>query len=106
MTTTKKTETNELSGKQTGLSRQEFDHLENYKNLEEPISSLKKRWEKPNNIRELAIQAVKVGTMVLNDEIDIDKARAYSAVVKVTTQSISSEVHKARMAGKIPDLDL
>ena len=102
----KEIKNNAVNGSTTGNSETDYAHQENSKNSKKPTSSLKKQWHTPEELKELAKQAVEVGTMILNDDIEIEKARAYSAVVKVTTQAITAEINKARLAGYVPDIDL
>ena len=44
--------------------------------------------------------------MVLNDEIDLDRARVYSAAARTAAQMLSTEVQRARFLHQEPDLRL
>lgn len=66
----------------------------------------KKRWHTPEDVRQFAAQANKVATMILNGEIDIETARAYSSLARVVSQSASIQVTKARFLKEEPDLNL
>lgn len=61
---------------------------------------------KPKDARELAAQISAVATMVLNNEIDIDAARTYSALTRNVAQLLSAEVQRARFLKCEPDLRL
>ncbi len=43
--------------------------------------------------------------MVLNDEIDLDKARIYGALARATVQALSVSVTQSRFSRTVPDLD-
>lgn len=101
-----KIKTKGKSGSIGGKYQEDYVHQENSKNSLEPTNSSKKYWQTPKDAKELAKQALEVGALVLNDEIDLEKARTYSSVVRVTTQVITAEVNTARMKGIIPDLTL
>lgn len=62
------------------------------------------RWREPKNVREFASQANRVATMLLNGEISIDTARAYSAVARTAAQAVTAETARARFMGTAPDL--
>lgn len=47
-----------------------------------------------------------VATLVLNEEIDLDLARAYAALARVLSQTVSVEVSRARFLRTEPDLTL
>jgi hypothetical protein len=66
----------------------------------------KRHWRPPRNVREFAAQANQVATMVLNSEIDEDKARTYASIARVVSQSASVEVTRARFLKTAPDLSL
>lgn len=44
--------------------------------------------------------------MVLNDEIDLDKARVYGGLARGTVQALSVSVSQSRFARSVPVLDL
>lgn len=67
-------------------------------------SDLKGPWFKPRNAKEFASQANRVATLILTGGIDLDVARVYSAVARTVSQSMSTEVQRARMAREVPDL--
>lgn len=54
----------------------------------------------------MAAQANLVATMVLNDELDEDKARVYTAAARTAAQMLTAEVQAARYLGQRPDLSL
>lgn len=56
-------------------------------------------------MREFASQANEVANRILNGEIDLDTARAYSAVARTVAQAVTSEVVRARFLKAMPDLD-
>ncbi len=66
----------------------------------------KKRWRQPKTIMQFASQVNDVCNRVLNDEIDIEKAKLFSAMARVVTQAANVEVSKARLAKEVPDLAL
>jgi Zn-dependent peptidase ImmA (M78 family) len=67
---------------------------------------LKQQYQSPRTVREFAAQCNDVATKVLNDEIDVDKARLYASVARVVAQAVSSEVTRARFVKEEPDLSL
>lgn len=87
-------------------NQSESDHQESLLNLGEQSSDLKERWHTPTNARELAKQANKMATMLLNNEVDINTAQKYSALVRGISQLMSIEVAKARIEKTKIDLDL
>lgn len=73
----------------------------------EPASSdSKKHWRKPRTLREFAAQANEIATLVLNDGIDIERARNYAALARVVSQAASIEVTRSRFLKREPDLSL
>lgn len=58
----------------------------------------------PRNVREFASQANRVGTAILNGQIDLDTARAYSAVARTVAQALTAETTHARFLKTAPDL--
>jgi hypothetical protein len=71
-----------------------------------PSRPSNKRWRKPRNVREFAAQANEIATLLLNDEIDIEKARGYASLARVVTQAASVEVTRSRFLRTAPDLSL
>ena len=72
-----------------------------------PPSTLStRRWRSPRSAMEFAAQANAVATMVLNGDIDLDKARTYSAVARTVAQAMSTEVSRARFVQSEPSLSL
>lgn len=61
-------------------------------------------WPEPQTAMEFAAQARSVATMVLNNGIDIDVARLYSAVARTVAQALSVEVTRSRFLRREPDL--
>lgn len=82
------------------------DHQENLSNSEEHQNDLKTLWHTPTNARELAIQANKMATLLLNNQVDINIAQKYSALVRGISQLMSIEVAKARLEKTKINLDL
>lgn len=76
------------------------------KNCVGPASVSKGPWRTPRTVKELAGQASIVGTMLLNDQMPLETAKAYSAIVRSTAQLISAEVARARARREEPDLSL
>lgn len=64
-----------------------------------------RRYKKPNNVREFASQANTVATRILNGEIDLDTARAYSAVARTVAQAVTAQTVHARFLKATPDLN-
>ncbi len=77
-----------------------------FKNSGEPSSGLTRRWRQPRNVREFAAQANAVATMVLNGNIELEAARAYSSVARTVAQAMSTEVSRSRFIRSEPSLDL
>lgn len=69
-------------------------------------SDLKKLWRKPRNVREFAVQMNEVTTMILNDEIPLEKAKVYSGLARGIVQTASSETTRARFVKEEPNLSL
>lgn len=61
-------------------------------------------WPLPKTVREFTSQANAVGTMLLNGDIDLDLARAYSAIARTIAQTIGADVARARAMKRVPDL--
>lgn len=66
----------------------------------------KERWKQPRTIMEFASQVNSVCNRVLNDEIDMEVAKTYSALARVVTQGANIEVAKARFSKTEPNLRL
>jgi len=81
------------------------DHQENLSNSEEPLNDLKGHWNTPINAKELAEQANKMATKLLNGEVDTQTAQRYSALVRGISQLLSLEVAKARLEKSKIDLN-
>lgn len=64
-----------------------------------------RRFRQPRNVREFAAQANIVATRILNSEIDLDTARAYSAVARTVAQAMTTEVVRSRFLRSQPDLE-
>jgi len=77
----------------------------NSKPFVRPSSDSIKRFRQPKNVREFAGQANMVATRILNGEIDLEIARAYSAVARTVAQAMSTEVARSRFLRSSPDLD-
>lgn len=71
----------------------------------ERLSGSNKAWQKPNNVKKLAEQVNEIAMLVLNDRIDLDKARTYSALVRGVGQLMSIEMFKARQMKTMPNTD-
>jgi hypothetical protein len=69
-------------------------------------SGSKPHYRRPGTALEFASQANDVCTRLLNGEIDIRKAKAYAALARVVSQTISAEVTRARFLKEAPDLRL
>ena len=72
----------------------------------ERSSDLNKAYQKPSNVKGLAEQVNEIATLVLNDKIDLEKARTYSALVRGVGQLMSLEMFKARQMKTVPNTDL
>lgn len=70
-----------------------------------PPSGSNKQWRTPTTVRGLATQANKIATGLLNEEVDLEKAKAYSALVRSVAQMMSIEVARARFLRSEPVLD-
>lgn len=63
-------------------------------------------WRVPHSVRQFAAQTNLVATMVLRDEIDLERARIYSGLARTVAQAMSTEVSRARFLAEEPDLSL
>lgn len=70
-----------------------------------PSRASTRQYRQPKNVREFAAQANLVATAILNGQIDLDTARAYSAVARTVAQAVTSEVVRARFLRAAPDLE-
>lgn len=68
----------------------------NSENSTAPTNGSKKHWRTPKNLRELATQINQVATLVLNDQIDLEHARAFGALTRNVAQLLSTEFHKGQ----------
>lgn len=87
-------------------SEHTFMSRKNSKTSDAPSSDSKPHWDSPRNIKQFAIQANKVATMVLNGDIDMETARTFATLARVVAQATSIEVTKARFLKESPDLEL
>ena len=71
-----------------------------------PSRDSKEHWSTPRNVREFAVQANRLATMVLNAEVDFDVARTYATLARVVAQAASIEVTRSRFLKEAPDLSL
>ncbi len=71
-----------------------------------PPKDLKEPYQRPAQAQTLTHQVNDVATKVLNEEIDLDTARVYSALVRSMSQLISVEVVRAKMTKTKPNLDI
>lgn len=65
-----------------------------------------KRWKKPQTIKQFAAQINQVATMILNEEIPIETAYAYSRLTRNFAHIITTETAKNRFLKKQTDLEL
>jgi len=90
-----------------------FGHLAKEPDSESPTSppsdersrGSTRPFRQPRNVREFAAQANRVATSILNGEIDLDTARAYSAVARTVAQAVTAQTVHARFLKTKPDLD-
>ena len=71
-----------------------------------PSGGSTRRWRKPTSVKEFAAQANAVATLLLNGELDVEIARAYSGIARTVAAAISNETSRARFAKTAPDLSL
>lgn len=74
-------------------------------NSDEPVSDSKKPWSQPKTVRQFTSQVNAVATKLLNGEIEVDQAKAYSALARTVAQTVTAEVQRARALKLIPNLD-
>ncbi len=75
-------------------------------NSDEHSSNSNLRFRRPTNVKEFASQASAVATMILNDEISVEKGQSYASLARVVAQTVSSEVTRSRFLKEEPDLGL
>lgn len=68
--------------------------------------NLSRRWRKPANVKDFVAQINQVSTMILNNELDLDTANAYSRLTRNFAQLMTTETVKARFLKRQPDLNL
>lgn len=73
---------------------------------ERPSTPSTPQWRRPRDAKAFAAQANRVATMILNGEMDLDTARAYSGVARTMAQVLSAEVYRARFLQQEPNLSL
>lgn len=73
--------------------------------LDSPANGSKKRWSQPKTVRQFTSQVNAVATKLLNGEIELDQAKAYSALVRTVAQTVTAEVQRARALKSVPNLD-
>lgn len=101
-----KTKKNEEKLSNDGKQRQDSEHQMKFMNGTEPTNDSNKPWPLPTNLKDFTRQTNKVANMVLNEEINFDKAQLYSSLAKSVGQAMNTEVYKARLSRTIPNLDL
>ena len=67
---------------------------------------MSKRWQKPKDIKALAVQANELATLVLNGGVDMEKAKLFCSLARVVAQATSLEVTRGRFLKEIPNLSL
>lgn len=73
--------------------------------LDSPVNDSKKRWSQPKTVRQFTSQVNAVATRLLNGEIEVDQAKAYSALARTIAQTVTAEVQRARALKRVPDLN-
>lgn len=105
MITTSNIQSGESKSLKDTSSIQEESGLQS-SNISEKLSKdLKKIWQKPKNIMELADQVNTLATMVLNGKADLETARVYSNLARVMAQMISLEANRYRFAKERPQIE-
>ena len=69
-----------------------------------PSSSLNKQWRQPKSVRQFASQASAVCTLLLNGKLDLETAKAYSAIARTVSQAVTAEVQRSRFLQTVPEL--
>ena len=70
-----------------------------------PSSGSKRHWREPRTVKELSSQINAVASLVLNGEIDLRTAQAYSGLVRTLAATVSAEVSRARFVRSAPNLE-
>lgn len=93
------------SGKSSGIARK-LVTMSPPKSMGSPTpsSDSKKRWKRPQTVRAFASQVNAVCTQVLNGEIDLNQANAFSQLARVVAQTMTAESRKAMFQKRAPDL--
>lgn len=78
----------------------------NSSNSTSPSNGSNRRFKQPRTVKEFANQVNAVSTMLLNDEISLDKAQAFVAAARVVATTVNTEVVRARLSKEAPDLTL
>lgn len=86
----------ESNGLKNGKSIAEEGNQTICSNSTEQSDDWKKHWRTPRNVRELATQINEVATLVLNEKIDLEHARAFGALTRNVAQLLSTEFQNAR----------
>ena len=102
--TSLETQTSDGAGSTTGRSRSASGFRRSNPSGAPSTRSIR-RYRKPSNVREFAALANEVATAVLNGEIDLDTARAYSAVARTVAQAMTAETVRARFLRTAPDFE-
>lgn len=93
-----------------GLKPGELEQVEKYtqtsSSSEKPSSSLKQRYRRPTDAKDLAAQASYVATQVLNGEVDLEAARIYSTLARTAAQGLGLEMQKSRSENKKAELTM
>lgn len=63
-------------------------------------------WRRPRDMHDLAAQANRVATMVLNGTIDLGKANTYAALNRVVVEAMSLEASRNQFLRRSPNLSL
>jgi hypothetical protein len=71
-----------------------------------PSSPSKRRYRRPTTPLQLAAQASDVATSLLNGLIDLEVARAYGTIARVTAQALSTEIQTGRFLKQTVSLDM
>lgn len=99
------TKPSDLNGSMPIVTESAPESQQTSKNSGEPSRGLSKQWQQPRNVKEFAAQANRVATLVLSGEIDLETARVYSSIARTVSQSMSTEVQRARISRERPDLE-
>lgn len=94
------------STRDSGASERTSTSQQQSTNCVAPSSDSKPHWHKPTTIKEFAAQANEIATLVLNEAIDMEKAKTYAGLARIVVQSASIEVARSRFNKSEPDLTL